>query len=397
MNKEEILMKDTFEKSKEIIERQMAVNKEKSVMKRFMSNHNYDNIIICHHLDLDGYTSYALAKVLIERFVDTEDKEIHHVSMNYAKETFRSILRWEVGPRINYKNSLLVFVDLSFNIDASIKDVIDMANEGSDIIYIDHHIKTFQHEMLKEYEAHDNIAVFGQSGISASMFVATLIDLYAGYEHKLVMDKYSHVPFVQYVNDWDVFNHYYECTYELKVAGDSYLVGSKGFEIFYDESKGFTFFSDELEKIDPDDLELGFYYDGEVTDEWLVNILIRTGKFMARAIDDINRRAVESYSVPIMLGDYICLTLNTTESSSKTFGEEFENYDCVMVYRAKENRITASVYSKWDSEFDCNEFAKQFGGGGHTHAAGFSISMDKYYTPVEVIEKLYNEIIKEES
>ena len=68
-----------------------------------------------------------------------------------------------------------------------------------------------------------------------------------------------------------------------------------------------------------------------------------------------------------------------------------------MVYRAKENRITASVYSKWDSEFDCNEFAKQFGGGGHTHAAGFSISMDKYYTPVEVIEKLYNEIIKEES
>jgi nanoRNase/pAp phosphatase (c-di-AMP/oligoRNAs hydrolase) len=59
--------------------------------------------------------------------------------------------------------------------------------------------------------------------------------------------------------------------------------------------------------------------------------------------------------------------------NSLGFGDAYYEYDAVMPwYMNNKGKYVHSIYANDDSEINCYEFVKQFGGGGHLHAAGFS-------------------------
>lgn len=60
--------------------------------------------------------------------------------------------------------------------------------------------------------------------------------------------------------------------------------------------------------------------------------------------------------------------------NSWNFRDAINKYDAVILfhYDGRIGRWVYSVYSSESSKFDCCKFAKEFGGGGHFHASGFS-------------------------
>lgn len=60
--------------------------------------------------------------------------------------------------------------------------------------------------------------------------------------------------------------------------------------------------------------------------------------------------------------------------NSWNFGAMIDKYTAVILfnYSGASGKWDYSVYASDNSTFDCSEFCKQFGGGGHFHSAGFS-------------------------
>ena len=58
-------------------------------------------------------------------------------------------------------------------------------------------------------------------------------------------------------------------------------------------------------------------------------------------------------------------------------------YDLAIVWRMVDDKAVVSFRSAADSNVLVNTIAQQFGGGGHPHAAGATLSIDK-------IMELYN-------
>jgi uncharacterized protein len=59
--------------------------------------------------------------------------------------------------------------------------------------------------------------------------------------------------------------------------------------------------------------------------------------------------------------------------SSEVAGELAEGHPFAAVYAESEDRVIWSLRSRAPDGIDVSEIAKQFGGGGHKHAAGFSV------------------------
>lgn len=73
------------------------------------------------------------------------------------------------------------------------------------------------------------------------------------------------------------------------------------------------------------------------------------------------------------LGPYQCLALNTQRSGSVLFASAASGYHLHLPYAFDGQTWTVGVYrGSAGQDIDCSDIAKQFGGGGHPGAAGFS-------------------------
>lgn len=74
--------------------------------------------------------------------------------------------------------------------------------------------------------------------------------------------------------------------------------------------------------------------------------------------------------------------------NSWNFCDKIRRYAAVILYNyaGSSGKWEYSVYSDESSKFDCSEFCKQFGGGGHFHASGFSTDHDIFTTHAKDIQ-----------
>ena len=66
-----------------------------------------------------------------------------------------------------------------------------------------------------------------------------------------------------------------------------------------------------------------------------------------------------------------CFCLNTNHFSSLAFGDRVNDYDIVMPFNYNGRKWRYSMYTV-KNDVDCSKIAKQFAGGGHPQAAGFT-------------------------
>lgn len=100
---------------------------------------------------------------------------------------------------------------------------------------------------------------------------------------------------------------------------------------------------------------------------------IDAGKAIIKYTEEQYKRELSScFEVAYM--DTIILCKNGRIGSAN-FGERYYNYDAcsVFYYDGNVNLWKHSIYSHDKSNFDCSKFAETYGGGGHFHAAGFSM------------------------
>lgn len=83
---------------------------------------------------------------------------------------------------------------------------------------------------------------------------------------------------------------------------------------------------------------------------------------------------------------FIC---KNATGNSWNFEDFIDKYKAAILfnYDGKSGLWQYSIYSSDSSDFDCEKFAKRFGGGGHLHASGFSTRMLMFTNPPTREEK----------
>lgn len=120
--------------------------------------------------------------------------------------------------------------------------------------------------------------------------------------------------------------------------------------------------------LDGEDFNKSIYYTE------LGNILLNTQK---RRVEHL----FES-GFPCEIHGHNALLVNSTSDISE-LGEYIYTHDfeLAVIWHVRGDNVIVSLRS---NTVDCSEIAKQYGGGGHLHAAGFSIPNSKYF-PLDIL------------
>jgi oligoribonuclease NrnB/cAMP/cGMP phosphodiesterase (DHH superfamily) len=236
----------------------------------------------------------------------------------------------------------VIFVDFSYK-----RPVLDaMARRAKSILILDHH-KTAQEDLADlqkpfgpGWQRHlDNVYQDACEGVPGKMYA--LFDMERSGA-ALAWDFFNDGPrpaFIEYVQDRDLWRKQLPCGDEFTIALRSY---PQDFEVW-------------------DDLILN----------WSTNHLIEEGRAIQRyyrlRVEELKRSAYKA-----VLGGFTCMISNAPYfAASEVAGELADGADFGACYfEAEKGRFQYSLRSRGD--FDVSAIAKQFGGGGHKNAAGFS-------------------------
>lgn len=117
-----------------------------------------------------------------------------------------------------------------------------------------------------------------------------------------------------------------------------------------------------------------------------VNNVIQSGQTIKQYLDmRYSRELSDTFEWEFDGTRFLC---KNNTGNSWNFGEKIAKYKAVILYHyaASVGKWKYSVYSSDSSSFDCAAFCKQFGGGGHLHAAGFSTEHDIFTTQARDIQ-----------
>lgn len=329
-------------------------------------------MLVVHHTDNDGYCCAALAKNYLVMAYDIP-----------AEEDFITYYHGGVIPEEKLKRPIregeTVYV-LDLGLDDVIFDFIAKCrSEGANVVHIDHHKTTQEYinamsPVMKEIYA--GVVSFIETAVSASY----LTYAYAMFDEnerknpndvnfastsnyaKMVIDpntskeRIYHVPLVvRYVDDFDVWRFALEDTKAFHYGFDAVEYRRKPFgkewkELIYGDST-----------VVPKIIERGRIIESDRRMQY----------------DDNMKYAFETF-----IGGCRCLAVNTTAGTSEVFGKKIDDYAmCVMFFYN-------GAINKWKFEFrsgergiDVSAIAKEFGGGGHFHAAGATSDKLIFDTP----------------
>ena len=213
-------------------------------------------------------------------------------------------------------------------------------SEKYNLTWIDHHKSSM--DLLKKHPELDNIKGIRNEEASG----AFLTYMYLWDVHSL-----DEIPYyVKLVSDYDIFTFNYgeQTTY--------FYLGTNT----EDNNSCFSKLWSDL-----------FYYNTKPLE------LIEKGRVIKKYVDHDNARYLNSYGFEAKIGVYKCYVVNRI-SNSWIFGEKYEEYPVVCVYAYDGERYKYTLYSNANSGIDCEAIAKSFGGGGHKHAAGFSLNYNLF-------------------
>ena len=118
-----------------------------------------------------------------------------------------------------------------------------------------------------------------------------------------------------------------------------------------------------------------------------IKTLITAGESISKYIHATYTRELgDTFEYVIDGTTFLC---KNGRGNSYNFEDMIEKYTAVILfhYSAKIGKWEYSVYSHDKSLFDCSEFCKKYGGGGHFHASGFSTDKLIFTTGLEAKNK----------
>ena len=316
------------------------------------------SVLIVHHCDNDGYGAAAIIAHAIGK-----DK-VDYIEASYEVPLNKLI------KNTNYR--AIYFVDYSISTKENALFIMKL-NKERDVIWIDHHKSSI--DMIEEMPELSDLygyRVIGISGTGLSWIYAL---------NHLALDREG-------VTD-TLLN---ATTARIEQVSDTYTTISKEMgNVFLRKlmCPKTLHLINRWDIWDIDDRVLDFNYGLDISRPEDLLSIFRSEEIdfqtQAKAIHDgvVIRRHVEKedkencdkngFEIKIQYENntYSCFCLNTNHFSSLAFGDRVNDYDIVMPFNYNGRKWRYSMYTV-KTGVDCSRIAKQFAGGGHPQAAGFT-------------------------
>lgn len=293
---------------------------------------NSDIVCIYHCADFDGICS---AEIVRKYF--SEYKNIKHLdSINI------SFIGLDYGYNIPY-DKLIDKVIICC--DFTPQNFIDIIKKSKYTLWIDHHLSSIKDMKDVNFENFEKVLSVDYSACEGVWrYFYSNNDLPIAINYMSLFDSHLFTP--EQKNDVMSFQ------YGLKSLGKSVEIGGKSWE---DLINSYQFFIDEI-------LIRGSIVKQYHTDHFDLQICKRTAR-------DIVLKCPKSGK------EYNGIFINSAYSFSEVFQSVYDTdkHDIfLLAYNSFNNMWKYSIYCPPDKDIDVSLIAKEFGGGGHKGASGFS-------------------------
>lgn len=314
-------------------------------------------MLLFYHGDMDGIVS---AFLYVKNIKPTCEIQVRYIEFEYDKQEL--IKKLPIGIKLED----CVFVDCCPN-----EDILNfLLKYVKSCTIIDHHLTT--QKFINDYHREGLIEGMSYIGASASLITwcwfkfdknIEKITVFLDSIKNSVAEQNKNLPLaLKLVNSWDIWNGMY-------IDAEPYKV--------YFESQGLLPTDKRIDKLLFDNLE--------------VRKAIREGNIMVQFFHNWGDIYCKNYGYEVQYLKYNFFVLNVGNANSKIFGNRINDYDAVIIYCNNGLRYKCSIYSTQE-DFNCAEFAKNFGGGGHQGAAGFTLNT----LPIWLRDRKSGLLLKEE-
>ena len=275
------------------------------------------------HGDLDGHTSAAIIdkRFHIDKFV------VADYDMQFPFD--------EIS-----KDEAVYIVDFSLKDKETLNRLLSITKK---VVWIDHHITAIQ-----KFKGYENI-----EGMRADTYPAACLLCW-----KFCYPLVDPPTFVSLVSDYDTWK------YE-----------------FGDMTRNLVTAAQNMENTYP--LNRDFWRLVLDNDQKIIEDMGDNGKKIRQKLENERKNYAKNYAFSIDFEGLKTIACNKRDGGSLLF-ENLEDISCFDImlsfqYNGRSKLWEFSLYST-NSEVDCSEIAKKYGGGGHPGAAGFSLD----YLPFEL-------------
>ena len=346
-------------------------------------------VCVTHENCLDGLFSAALINRIMEIVAISARREkisavydIKYIEKNYSKKfTDEEILSVS-------ECDIVFIVDVSLTLE-DITTILTSVSNKTLVVWVDHHetsIKTYK--QLKS-NITDNLSVILDIKVSASMLIknnmwyiadqlciATGMPRLVAYNDidKLTVFTISEtnmssaiLSLVKFVDDRDRWVYAYDNTKPITTYLYSKFIGEK-------TSKGT--YGDKVEAL------LGI----PNTD---IEHMIKIGEEMISIVENTTKRIFNNHTPPVYNETLGCeiVTINSPVFQSELGNLGYDKYPnaVIVVYNINLSigKVILSLRSHNDGP-NVAEIAEKFGGGGHAHAAGFTVSIVDFISIMQI-------------
>lgn len=338
--------------------------------------------MICyHHTDMDGKSAGWLVHTMHPQTI--EDSAESYIPTNYGDKFDKHTEKDDV-----------FIVDISIS-DTSYQDFLNTCKTARSVTWIDHHQTSLDiiEKHKEELQRIDNLTYF----VSKCACGAALTYSFFKIPKEDLM-RARHISEDEFYNIHAIYKDNGTIVVTLHKARKGYP-GDSRFWTTEVKLPQWLFHVDDYDcwkKIDPltniltlgvesedtsltikdsfrntDNIIFNPFWTEFTTDAGAIVKYISSGKSINKYIESRYARELSStFEWEYKGTKFIC---KNAPGNSWNFGELIKQYPAAILfhYNGKSGEWKYSVYSDDFSDFDCSEFCKLFGGGGHVHAAGF--------------------------
>lgn len=339
------------------------------------------NMIVYHHSDMDGKSAAWVCHLYHPSGI--EDCPESYIETNYGDKFDKHSLCNDV-----------VLLDISIG-ENTYKDLINLCKTARTVLWIDHHTtsKEIVENHKKELQNIQNLTYFISECASGAALTYSyfkipkekLIQIRSGL---LDNEEYDIKSVFEFKNNKSIINVnisrlsntlsntiFYEIPIELPIwlayvdDYDCWKKNYKNSELF---NLGFETNTTSIAICNNDTFQFNIKFWDSLKDDNAIFEIVKSGEIInkyiqKRYIDELKNTFEWEYKGT----KFICKNCN---ADANNFLGLINKYDAAIAFRysGSERKWKYSIYSGESSNFDCSKFCKEFGGGGHFHASGFS-------------------------